>query len=180
MTATTTTQERTGIATGRGKPLTLLGPELKVGDTAPEVHLSAADLSIKTLDDLTDHGKRAALLIVVPSLDTPTCSIESQTFNQRISELRDVKPYIVSVDLPFAMTRWAAGVEGFKIDVLSDYRDHRFGYDYGVRIKETGLLMRSNFLIGADRKLKYVEIVKEISEQPDYDEVIKAAQAIAK
>jgi thiol peroxidase len=94
--------------------------------------------------------------------------------------LRDVKPYIVSVDLPFAMTRWAAGVEGFKIDVLSDYRDHRFGYDYGVRIKETGLLMRSNFLIGADRKLKYVEIVKEISEQPDYDEVIKAAQAIAK
>jgi thioredoxin-dependent peroxiredoxin len=180
MTATTTTQERTGIATGRGKPLTLLGPELKVGDTAPEVHLSAADLSVKTLDDLSDQGKSAILLIVVPSLDTPTCSIESQTFNQRIGELSGVKPYIVSVDLPFAMTRWATGVEGFKIDVLSDYRDHRFGFDYGIRVKENALLMRSNFLIGTDRKLKYVEIVKEISEQPDYDAVIKAAQSVQK
>ena len=176
----TTTIERAGIVTGRGNPLTLLGPELKVGDTAPELHLTAADLSIKTLDDLTDHGKRATLLIVVPSLDTPTCAIESQTFNKRLSELKSVKPYIVSMDLPFAMTRWCGAIEGFSIDVLSDYRDHRFGFDYGVRIKETGLLMRANFLIGPDKKLHYVEIVPEISQQPDYDATIKAAQAAAK
>ena len=175
----TTTMERAGIVTGRGKPLTLLGPELKVGDTAPELHLTAADLSIKTLDDLTDHGTRAALLIVVPSLDTPTCAVESQTFNKRLSELKSVTPYIVSMDLPFAMTRWCGAIEGFSIDVLSDYRDHRFGFDYGVRIKETGLLMRANFVIGADKKLRYVEIVPEISQQPDYDATIKAAQAAA-
>jgi thiol peroxidase len=172
--------ERAGIVTGRGNPLTLLGPELKAGDTAPEVHLTAKDLSIKTLDDLTENGTRAALLIVVPSLDTPTCAIESQTFNKRLSELQSVKPYIVSMDLPFAMVRWCGAIEGFSIDVLSDYRDHRFGYDYGVRIKETGLLMRANFLIGPDKKLHYVEIVPEISQQPDYDATIKAAQAIAK
>jgi thioredoxin-dependent peroxiredoxin len=176
---TTQTIERAGVATGRGNPLTLLGPELKVGDTAPEVHLTAADLSIKTLDDLTDHGKRAALLIVVPSLDTPTCNIESQKFNKRVTELSGVKPYIVSMDLPFAMTRWNNENEG-TIDVLSDYRDHRFGFDYGVRIKETGLLMRSNFLIGPDKKLAYVEIVPEISHEPNYDATIAAAQAFAK
>jgi thiol peroxidase len=176
----TTTIERAGIVTGRGNPLTLLGSELKVGDTAPEVHLSAADLSIKTLDDLTGNGSHATLLIVVPSLDTPTCSIESQTFNKRLSELRGVKPYIVSMDLPFAMTRWCGEVDGFSIDVLSDYRDHRFGFDYGVRIKENGLLMRANFLIGTDKKLHYIEIVPEITEQPNYDATIKAAQALAK
>jgi thiol peroxidase len=176
---TTQTEERAGIITGRGKPLTLLGPELRAGDTAPDVHLSAADLSIKTLDDLTEGGRKATLLIVVPSLDTPTCAIESQTFNKRVSELKGVAPYIVSMDLPFAMTRWCGEIEGFSIGVLSDYRDHRFGYDYGVRIKETGLLMRSTFLIGADKKLRYVEIVPEISEQPNYDATIRAAQAIA-
>ncbi len=176
---TTQTVERAGIVTGRGKPLTLLGPELNAGDAAPELHLSAADLSIKSLDDLTEGGKRATLLIVVPSLDTPTCAIESQTFNKRLSELARVKPYIVSMDLPFAMTRWCGQIEGFSIDVLSDYRDHAFGYAYGVRIKETGLLMRANFLIGPDKKLHYVEIVPEISQQPDYDATIKAAQAFA-
>ncbi|HTU69589.1 MAG TPA: thiol peroxidase [Candidatus Baltobacteraceae bacterium] len=176
----TQTIERPGIVTGRGNPLTLLGPQLNTGDTAPEVHLSAADLSIKTLDDLTDHGKRAVLLIVVPSLDTPTCSIESRKFNQRLSELpASVKPYIVSVDLPFAMTRWSGAEGNFNIDVLSDYRDHSFGYAYGVRIKETGLLMRSNFLIGPDRKIHYVEIVPEISQEPDYEATFAAARAIA-
>ena len=177
---TTQTVERAGVITGRGKPLTLLGPELHVGDAAPELHLSAADLSIKTLDDLTGGGAHATLLIVVPSLDTPTCAIESQTFNKRLSELKGVTPYIVSMDLPFAMTRWCGGIEGFSIDVLSDYRDHAFGFAYGVRIKETGLLMRANFLIGADKKLHYVEIVPEISQQPDYDATIKAVQALAK
>jgi thioredoxin-dependent peroxiredoxin len=175
----TQTSERTGVVTARGNPLTLLGPELKVGDQAPELHLSASDLSIKTLDDLTDHGTRGVLLIVVPSLDTPTCNIESQKFNKRVAELQGVKPYIVSMDLPFAMTRWCGQVEGFSIDVLSDYRDHRFGLDYGVRIKENGLLMRANFLIGPDKKLHYVEIVPEISNEPDYDATIRAAQALA-
>jgi thiol peroxidase len=176
----TQTIERAGVITGRGNPLTLLGPQLNVGDTAPEVSLSAANLSVKTLDDLLDQGKRAALLIVVPSLDTPVCSIESRTFNKRLSELPgNVKPYIVSMDLPFAMSRWCGAEGEFAIDVLSDYRDHAFGRAYGVRIKETGLLMRANFLIGPDKKLHYVEIVPEITHEPNYDAAIKATQAIA-
>jgi thioredoxin-dependent peroxiredoxin len=176
----TQTVERAGLVTARGNPITLLGPELRVGDTAPETHLIGANMAVNTLDDLTDHGKRAALLIVVPSLDTPTCAIESRKFNQRLGELpAGVKPYIVSMDLPFAMVRWC-GAENVTIDLLSDYRDHAFGYAYGVRIKENGLLMRANFIIGKDKKLTYVELVPEISQEPNYDATIAAAQAAAK
>jgi thioredoxin-dependent peroxiredoxin len=176
----TQTIERAGLVTARGNPLTLLGPELRVGDAAPEVHLVGANMAVNTLDDLTDHGNRAALLIVVPSLDTPTCQIESRTFNKRLGELpAGVKPYIVSMDLPFAMVRWC-GAENVSLDLLSDYRDHSFGYAYGVRIKENGLLMRANFIIGKDKKLTYVELVPDISHEPKYDETIAAAQAAAK
>jgi thioredoxin-dependent peroxiredoxin len=175
----TQTIERAGVVTARGNPLTLLGPQLQAGDMAPEVQLTASDLSVKTLDDLTDGGKRAALLLVVPSLDTPTCATESRTFNKRLGELpAGVKPYIVSMDLPFAQARWC-GAENVAIEVLSDYRDHAFGYAYGVRIKENALLMRSIFVIGADKTLRYVEIVPEIAQEPKYDEVINAAKAAA-
>ncbi|HTX56260.1 MAG TPA: thiol peroxidase [Candidatus Acidoferrales bacterium] len=176
----TQTIERAGVVTARGNPITLLGPDLHAGDAAPEVRLVGANMQANTLDDLTDHGKRAALLIVVPSLDTPTCAVESRTFNKRLGELpAGVKPYIVSMDLPFAMVRWC-GAESVTIDLLSDYRDHAFGYAYGVRIKENGLLMRSIFVIGKDKKLTYVELVPDISHEPNYDDVIAAAQAAAK
>ena len=176
----TQTIERAGVVTARGNPLTLLGPELKAGDAAPETHLIGKDMKPNTLDDLTGHGTRAALLIVVPSLDTPTCAVESRTFNQRLGELpAGVKPYIVSMDLPFAMVRWC-GAESVTIDLLSDYQDHSFGYAYGVRIKENGLLMRAIFVIGKDKRLSYVELVPEISHEPQYDAVINAAQAAAK
>ena len=176
----TQTVERAGVVTARGNPLTLLGPDLRAGESAPEVHLTGKDMKVLTLDDLTEHGTRAVLLIVVPSLDTPTCAIESRTFNQRLGELpAGVKPYIVSMDLPFAMVRWC-GAEGVTLDLLSDYRDHSFGYAYGVRIKENGLLMRSIFVIGKDKKLTYVEMVPDISHEPQYDAVIQAAQAAAK
>lgn len=178
---TETLKERAGILTVRGNPITLLGPELKAGDAAPEVHLAAADLKDKTLDDLTDGGKRAALLIVVPSLDTGTCSIESQKFNTRIDELpAGVKAYVVSMDLPFAMTRWGTEQGNMKLEMLSDFRNHAFGHAYGVRIKETGLLARSIIVVGADKTIKYFTIVPELTSEPDYDAAIKAAQAVAK
>ncbi len=178
--STETLTERAGIITARGNPLTLVGPALKAGDPAPEVHLAAADLKTKTLDDLTDGGKRAALLIVVPSLDTGTCSLESQKFNTRIDELpAGVKAYVVSMDLPFAMTRWGTEQGNMKLEMLSDFRNHAFGRDYGVRIKETGLLARSIVVIGKDKHIKYFAIVPELTAEPNYDEAIKAAQSSA-
>ena len=96
-------QERTGLVTFKGNPMTLLGPALQTGAPAPEFSLTASDMATMTLESLVDGGNRAAMLIVVPSLDTSVCSLESQTFNRRLGELpAGVTAYVVSVDLPFA------------------------------------------------------------------------------
>ncbi len=177
--ATATAQERTGEMTFRGKPVTLLGPSLTTGQPAPDFELAAADLATATLDTVTDGGKRAALLIVVPSLDTKVCHIETKKFNSRLAELAGVATYVVSMDLPFAQSRWC-GAEGVsEIATLSDYQTHDFGYNYGLRIKELGLLGRANIVIGKDKTIKYLEVVPEVAAEPDYDATIAAAKAAA-
>jgi thioredoxin-dependent peroxiredoxin len=174
---TTTAQERSDVITFKGKPFTLLGMPLSVGQPAPEFALTAGDLSTATLDTVIDGGKRTALLIVVPSLDTSVCHTETKTFNSRIGELADVATYVVSMDLPMAQARWC-GAEGVtKIVALSDYRTHDFGYAYGLRIKELGLLARANIVIGKDKTIKYLEIVPEVTHEPSYDATIAAAKA---
>jgi thiol peroxidase len=170
-------QERAGAVTFKGKPMTLLGPELRPGAAAPEFHLTAGDLSIATLDSLGGGGQRALMLIAVPSLDTSVCSLESQKFNQRLGELpAGVGAYVVSMDLPFAQARWCGAQEGgIALGMLSDYRDHSFGLNYGMLIGELGLLARAVIVIGKDKKIAYVQIVPEVTSEPDYDAAMKAA-----
>ncbi|MBD5654547.1 MAG: thiol peroxidase [Candidatus Eremiobacteraeota bacterium] len=170
--------ERTGIATFHGDPLTLVGPELHVGDAAPDFSLVGSDMKPVTLESALANATRSALLIVVPSLDTPTCSVETQTFHKRLDDLPGTTAaFVVSLDLPFAQQRWAGANDASQLAYLSDYKDHHFGPAYGVLLKEIGLLARSVFLIRPDGKLAYVEIVKEISDQPDYDAVFAAVNA---
>jgi thioredoxin-dependent peroxiredoxin len=171
-------QERAGVITFKGKPMTLLGPELHVGDPAPQFSLTAGDLSPVNLDILLDEGKRAALLVVVPSLDTSVCSLESQKFNARLGELpADVRAAVVSLDLPFAQARWCGAQGDVKLEMLSDYRDRSFGLNYGLLIEELGLLARAIVVIGTDRMIKYVQLVHEVANEPDYDAALKAAAA---
>lgn len=172
-------QERKGLITFKGNPMTLLGPELKPGAAAPDFHLTGGDLSVVDLDKLTDGGAHAAMLIVVPSLDTGVCSLESQKFNARIPELpAGVTATVVSMDLPFAMARWAGAQEaGNKLGMLSDYRDHSFGLNTGLLIGELGLLTRAIVVIGRDKTVRYVQIVGEVTSEPDYDEALKQAAA---
>lgn len=174
-------QERTGAVTFKGTPMTLLGPQLRAGDPAPDFTLTAADLAPVTLSALLDEGKNAAMLVVVPSLDTGVCSIESAKFNARLGELPPgVRVAVVSRDLPFAQTRWCGAQEGdVKIGMLSDYRDHGFGTNYGLTIAELGLLARAIVVIGKDRTISYVQIVPEIASEPDYDAALRAAAAAA-
>lgn len=173
-------QSRTGVVTFKGKPVTLLGPELRVGDPAPPFELTAGDLSSMNLDILLDEGNRAALLIAVPSLDTPVCSLESQKFNARLGELpASVRAAVVSLDLPFAMGRWCGAQGDVKLEMLSDYRDRSFGLNYGLVIAELGLLARAIVVIGKDRNVAYVEIVPEVADEPNYDAALKAAAAAA-
>jgi thiol peroxidase len=171
--------ERAGAVTFKGKPMTLLGPALAAGDAAPDFHLTAGDLSIVTLDTLLDGGKRAAMLIAVPSLDTNVCSLESQTFNKRLGELPEsVRASVVSMDLPFAQGRWSGAQESeIRLGLLSDYRDHSFGLNYGLLIGELGLLARSIVVVGKDKRIAYVQIVPEVTNEPDYDAALRAAAA---
>jgi thiol peroxidase len=167
---TPTLAQRNDVVTFRGTPMTLVGPALHPGEAAPDFSLSAADLSPFSLSDATAGGTRAALLIVVPSLDTPTCSVETSTFHTRLAEVPpDAAAFVISLDLPFAQKRWADANDATGLTYLSDYRDHAFGTAYGLFIKEIGLLARAVVVVGKDGKLKYVEIVPEIAAEPNYD-----------
>ncbi|MEM6854659.1 MAG: thiol peroxidase [Planctomycetota bacterium] len=167
--------ERPAATTLKGNPMTLLGDELKVGDAAPDFSLKATDMSDKSL---ADYAGKVKLISVVPSLDTPVCDTETRKFNEAASDLGDgVVVLTVSVDTPMAQKRWcgAAGVEN--VECLSDFKDHSFGPAYGVRIKEVGLLARQIFVVDADNKITYTQLVGEVADEPDYDAALNAAKA---
>ncbi len=171
-------QERKGVITFKGNPLTLIGSEVKVGDTAPDFKLLAKDLSEVTL--ASSKGK-TRFISVVPSLDTPVCELQTKRFNEEASKLpANVVVLTVSMDLPFAQTRFCGAQHADKITCLSDHREASFGKAYGVLIKELRLLTRSIFIIGADDKVQYVEYVKEVTQHPDYDKALNSLKAGAK
>jgi thioredoxin-dependent peroxiredoxin len=168
--------ERKGVITFKGGPLTLIGPEIKVGDTAPNFKVLNSSLQEVTLDQFK--GK-TLIISVAPSLDTPVCSLQTQRFNKEIPQLpAGVEVITISADLPFAQARFC-GAEGVKMLTLSDHRDMAFGDAYGTHIKELRLDTRSVFVVGKDGKIKHVEIVKEVTEHPNYDEALKVAKANA-
>jgi len=165
-------QERKGAVTFKGNPLTLIGPELKKGDKAPNFQLLANDLSLVTLENFKGKTK---LVSVVPSLDTPVCDQQTKRFNEEASRLpSDVVVLTISADLPFAQSRWCGAAHADKVKCLSDHRDVNFGRAYGVLIKELRLLSRSIFVIGQDDKIQYVEYVKEITQHPNYDKALSS------
>lgn len=169
-------QERANVATFKGNPITLIGPELKVGDTAPDFRLNKNLLEEATLQDFAGKIK---LISVVPSLDTGVCDAQTRRFNQEAAGLGDdVVVLTVSADLPFAQARWcgAAGVD--RVITLSDYKDNSFGKAYGVLIKEFALDMRAVFVVDKDNKIQYVEVLKEMTEHPDYEKPVAAIKAL--
>lgn len=168
--------KRTGAVTFKGGPVDLKGRELKVGDQAPDFKLQDTGLGEVSLSSAP--GK-SVILVVVPSLDTSVCSIETKKFNDAAKANPNVQIYSVSMDLPFALKRWCAaeGVENVK--ALSAHCCTDFGNDYGVLI--TGgpldrITCRAIFVIGANGKVKHVEYVKEIASEPDYDAALAAAK----
>lgn len=167
-------QERTGVVTFRGGPVTLLGPELKVGDKAPDFEATGAGMKPVTLKD---SAGKTRIFSVVPSLDTPVCATQTKRFNEEAAKLpADTILYTVSVDLPMAQGRFCGAEQTDKIVTLSDYKHRSFGQNYGVLIKELMLLARSIFVVGPDDKIKYIQIVKEIADFPDYDKALAAAK----
>ena len=169
-------QERPGIVTFKGNPLTLIGPEVKVGSKAPGFQVLNQDLSPISLDAFT--GK-TLLISVVPSLDTPVCDAQTKRFNQEAAKLPNVQILTISMDLPFAQKRWcgAAGVD--KVTTASDHREASFGTAYGVLIKELRLLARAIFLVDNAGTVRHAEYVPEIASHPNYDAAFAAARQAA-
>lgn len=168
--------ERTGVATLKGNPITLIGPELKVGDKAPEFQLNKSLVDVVGLEQFAGKVK---LISVIPSIDTGVCDAQTRRFNEEASKLGEQAAIItVSVDLPMAQARWcgAAGVDN--VVMLSDYKDNNFGKSYGVLIKELHLDMRSIFVVDADNTIHYVEYVSEMTEHPSYEQALAAVQAL--
>ena len=168
--------ERSGIITFKGNPFTLLGPELKVGDKAPDFAVVDNGLAPVSLES---SAGRVRIISSVPSLDTPVCDTETRRFNQEAAGLLgDVVVLTISLDLPFAQKRWcgAAGID--KVTTLSDYRERSFGQNYGVLIKELLLLTRAIFVVDGQGVIRYIQIVPEVTSEPDYAAVIAAAKSL--
>ena len=169
-------QERTGVITFKTNPMTLLGPDIKVGDAAPDFHVVDNGLQPVTL---ASSAGKVRLITVVPSIDTPTCDTMTRKFNEEAAKLPEaVVIYTISLDLPFAQKRWcgAAGIE--RVKTLSDYQDRSFGLNYGLLIKELKLLTRAVYVIDAQGKVAYREIVKEVTAEPDYAAALAAVKKL--
>jgi thioredoxin-dependent peroxiredoxin len=169
-------EERSNVTKFKGNPVTLLGPALKAGDRAPEFMAVDTALAPVRLSDLKGKIK---IISCVPSLDTPVCDTETRRFNQEAANLPgNIVLLTISMDLPFAQSRWcgAAGID--RVKTLSDYQERSFASAYGVLIKELKLLARSIFVIDASDTIRYIQHVPEITSEPDYAAVINAAKGL--
>lgn len=168
--------ERKGIITVKGNPVTLIGVEVKVGDKAPDFTILDKDLKEIRLRDFSGKIK---VISVSASLDTPVCDMQARRFNQEASRLpKDVMIINITMDLPFAISRFCttAGID--KVQAFSDHRDASFGNAYGILIKELRLLARSIFIIDKNDVVRYIEIVPELTNHPDYDKAISAVNKL--
>jgi thiol peroxidase len=159
----------------KGKLMTLLGPEIKVGQKAPPFKLLAMDMSEV---ELSQSKGKVRLLSVVFSLDTGVCDLQTQRFEAEASKFKDVVIYAISMDLPFAQARYCGAHSISNLKTLSDHREASFGRAYGVLIEELRLLSRAIFIIDRDDTVRYIEYVPEVSQHPDYDKAIHALKSL--
>ena len=165
--------ERPGATTMRGNPLTLIGPELKPGDAAPDFNVVDGNLKPVTL---ADTGSHVRIVSVVPSLDTPVCDAQTKRFNEAAASLPGIDILTVSMDLPFAQKRWCGAFAVDKVKMLSDHKDASFGTNYGTLIKELRIESRAIFVIDRNNRVCHVEYVKEVADHPDYEAAVRAAR----
>lgn len=166
---------RFGAVTSKGKPLTVLGEVVKVGDKAPDFTLTANDWSPVTLND---SAGKVRLISVVPSLDTGICDAQTRRFNEEASALGDqVVVLTVSADLPMAQKRWCGAASVERVQTLSDHKEMSFGDAYGTHIQEMRIEQRAVFVVDANDTLTHVEYVPEIAQHPDYEAAIAAVKA---
>lgn len=167
--------DRTGIITMHGGGLTLTGNPVQVGDAAPDFTVLDNGLAPKSL---ADYKGKVVIIAAVPSLDTPTCDMETRRFNTDAAGLSDdVAVLTISMDLPFAQKRWCGGAGVERVETLSDHKDAAFGQAYGLIIKELRLLARAVLVVDKAGTIIYQQIVPEVSAEPDYAAALAAANS---
>ncbi len=168
--------ERPGAVTLRGNPLTLIGPELKAGDPAPDFEVVDMNLSPVNLEQT---GRAVRIISVVPSLDTAVCDAQTKRFNDEAAKYPGLEVLTVSMDLPFAQRRWCTSFGVDRVKMYSDHRNASFGTNYGTLIKELRIECRAIFVLDKDNIIRHVQYVREITDHPDYDAVFSAVKALA-
>ena len=169
--------ERNGIVTMKGNPVTLVGTEVKVGDAAPD--FTAVDIDFNSVS-LSSYRGKICVISTVPSLDTPVCDLETKIFNEEASRLgENVIILTVSMDLPFVQKRWCAAEGVDRVQTISDYRDASFGTSFGVLIKALRLLARAVVLVDQEGTIQYIQLVSEITNEPDYDDIWNALKKLS-
>lgn len=162
--------------TMNGLPAKVAGKDLKTGDRAPDFMLTGN--ALETVKK-TDFDCKVLVISCVPSLDTPVCSLETRRFNREADKLPEgVIVLTVSRDLPFAQTRWCAANGVKKVMTASDYRDYGFARDYGVLLEDLGLLTRAVFVVDKEGIIKYIQFVPEVTQEPDYEEVLNEVKKL--
>jgi thiol peroxidase len=158
----------------KGKPFRLAGPELRVGETAPDFEV--VDSSLQTCN-LEKTGKGVRIFSVVPSLDTPVCDAQTRRFDKEAQDPGGIKIFTISMDLPFAQKRWCGNFGIDNVIMLSDHKTGSFGENYGTLIPDLRIESRAIFVIDGENRLRHVEYVKEVGEHPNYDAALQAARA---
>jgi thiol peroxidase len=170
-------QKRPNAVTFKGSPFSLVGPQLKAGDKAPDFHC----LSGLEVVALAQTPAKARLFSVVPSLDTPVCTLQTKKFNDSLGALKDkVAAYTFSLDLPFAQKRFCSAESVTNMQTLSDVHNHSFGQNYGVLIDglPLPLLSRAVFVVDKNGTITYAEYVPEVGAHPNYDAAMAALSAV--
>jgi thioredoxin-dependent peroxiredoxin len=167
--------ERPGATTLRGNGMTLIGPELKAGDKAPE--FTAVDDKLQPVS-LASTGNGVRIFSVIPSLDTPVCDMQTKRFNDEAGKLPEVSIYTISMDLPFAQKRWCDSFGVDHVKMISDHRNASFGESYGTLIKELRIESRAIFVVDKDNVIRHAEYVTEVGDHPDYDAALNAAKSL--
>lgn len=170
--------ERDGVVTLKGNPITLIGPELKIGDEAPDF---TCDQGLMPSISLSDMGDVVKVFNVVLSIDTPVCSAQTRRFNEVAANIDgNLEIYTISADLPFAQKRFCSSEGIERVKNISDYKNNTFGSSYGVLMKDYRLLARAVFVIDEVNTIKYVEYVSEITNEPNFESALSVIESLVR
>lgn len=167
--------ERSGQYTFKSNPMTLVGPELKVGDPAPAF---TAFVGMGKTWDSAEFDGRLRFFNIVPSVDTGICDAQTKRFSDEANKVSGVEWITISCDTPMALGRWCSAGSITNLKMLSDFRDHEFGLKYGVYVKELGVLQRALIIVGKDNKVAYIQRCPEMAAHPNYDDALAALKPL--